>query len=191
MKKEGKKRNSKWVRIIIVCALIIGGFSMRMYLEQVYDEMQVKKEEAKKEASEDDDYNEGGAGRELAGAEEVADDDPILLKFKEQMPDYEVLVAGREDITDDGCDDLVVIYREEELAKMVVLIDSGDGENYTFTESVLAPRDNQRLRFFNMDKEGEMEFVVQGEKHGKTGYGIFRIIDGAPVNLFAEGMDEC
>lgn len=177
------------MKIALVLLLIVGGFSLRLLLENVYTRMQESKQTASVDT--DNDFNEGGVGRNLGSADCVPEDDPKMLAFKEQFAGKEILVSGAEDLTDDGMTDVVVIYRDGEYAMMVVGVDPGDGENYEFTEPVLAPRDNQTLRFFNMDKEGEMEFVVQGEKNGKTGYGIFRLIDGAPVNLFAEGMEEC
>ena len=36
-----------------------------------------------------------------------------------------------------------------------------------------------------------MEFIVSGEKNGAAGYAIYRMIDGAPVDLFGDGMEDC
>ena len=36
-----------------------------------------------------------------------------------------------------------------------------------------------------------MEFVLQGQKGNKVGYGIYRVVDNAPMNLFGEGMEDC
>lgn len=186
MEKKKKFFSNIWVRIILVFVLIIGGFSIRLFLEDVY----VRMRGSEKEES-GDTYNTGGAGRTLEYAENIPEDDPMIQAFKAYMPDYKILISGKCDITSDGLEDMVIIYRDGVLAYLVTGIDSGDGVTYDFSDPVLAPRENQRLRFFNMDKEGEMEFVVQGEKNGKTGYGIFRVIDGVPTNLFAEGMEEC
>ena len=45
--------------------------------------------------------------------------------------------------------------------------------------------------FLNITKEEQNEFIVQGQKNNKVGYGIFRVVEGSVVNLFGEGMEEC
>ena len=116
-----------------------------------------------------------------------------------------MLVACEEDLTNDGKKDLVVIYNtpeEDEASKntalvngghirLTVMIDLGDGEAYEHTEPIPAPVENQKIQFQNIDKADEMEFVLQGQKGAKVGYGIFRVIEGKAVNLFGEGMEEC
>ena len=43
----------------------------------------------------------------------------------------------------------------------------------------------------SIDKEGEIEIIITGEKKGAVGYAIYRMIDGQPVDLFGEGMEDC
>lgn len=33
--------------------------------------------------------------------------------------------------------------------------------------------------------------MLTGEKDGEIGYAIYRMIDGALINLFGEGMEDC
>lgn len=126
-------------------------------------------------------------------AESVAEDHEALLYFHQEMPGREIFLACEEDLTDDGLKDLVVVYHNPEegvINWMVALINRGDG-TYDITPPTRAPIENQAIRFFNMDKAGEMEFVLTGEKEGEVGYAIYRIIDGELINLFGEDMEDC
>ena len=100
------------------------------------------------------------------------DSNQILGKFKEQFPEASVVLACEEDVTDDGCKDLIVIYTEKELTRTVAVIDSGDGVNYNFSTPIPGPIENQKIQFKNIDKEGEIEIIVTGEKKGAVGYAI-------------------
>lgn len=124
-------------------------------------------------------------------AEPVGQDHKILKIFLEHMPGADVQIACEEDVTGDGCKDLVVIYKKDGLTRTVVAVDSGDGSNYEFTEPIPGPIENQKIQFKNIDKEGEMEFIITGEKNGAVGYAIYRMIDGVPTDLFGEGMEDC
>ena len=98
-----------------------------------------------------------------------------------------------EDVTDDGLKDLVVVYHNPEEGKinwMVGLLNRGDG-TYDITLPTRAPIENQAIRFFDMDREGAMEFIIAGEKDGQVGYAIYRVIDGELIDLFGENMEEC
>ena len=148
---------------------------------------------------------QGRVGRELNYAESVPEDNPILQIFKATFPEVKVLLACEEDLTNDGCKDLIVIFNtpeeDEHIAystkvdggyvRMSIALDSGDGVNYEFTDPIPAPVENQRIKFQNVDKTDELEFVLQGQKGAKVGYGIYRVMDGAPINLFGEGLEEC
>ena len=136
-----------------------------------------------------DKAEEAKAADEARYAKMVAEDDPLLAFFKEERPDHEVLLACSEDVTDDGHDDLVVICRHDGLTRSCAVL-WGEG-GCVITEEIPAPIENQRIRFFNMDHEGEMEFLITGEKRGEVGYAIYRIIDGEMVDLFGDGMEAC
>ena len=63
--------------------------------------------------------------------------------------------------------------------------------NYDFSDPIPSPVENQKIQFKNIDKEGEIEIIITGEKKGAVGYAIYRMIDGQPVDLFGEGMEDC
>ncbi len=126
----------------------------------------------------------------IAYAEMVADNNPLLIEFKTRYPDRSILLACTEDITRDDIKDLVVISQLGSEINIIVLYSANDGE-FRETEPIPAPRENQHIRFFNMDNVGEIEVLITGEKAGQVGYAIFRVIDGKLVNLFGEGMEDC
>lgn len=172
------------VKAFLVIIILFCGIAIRGQLEKVYDKMHAEEEKEETKT----------IGRNLGYAENVSEDNKILKKFKKEYPGAEVLVACEEDLTNDGYKDLVVIYHPDPTdtpVELVVAVDSGDGENYTITEPIPAPVENQRLQFKNIDGKDETEFVLQGEKGNKVGYGIYRLVEGVPVNLFGEGMEEC
>ena len=64
-----------------------------------------------------------------------------------------------------------MIYTEKELTRTVAVIDSGDGVKFIiFTTPIPGPIENQKIQFKNIDKEGEIEIIVTGEKKGAVGY---------------------
>lgn len=185
----------------MLVVVILAGFLIRGKLDEVYEKKQVTAEPGKVT-----EYTDGTrVGRELTYAENVPEDNKILQVFKAQYPDAEVLVACEEDLTNDDLKDLVVVYTIEEddihegvtdlgnhrHVRLMVVVDSGDGMNYEFTEPIPAPVENQKIQFQNIDKKDEIEFVLQGQKNNKVGYGIFRVADGKTINLFGEGMEDC
>lgn len=185
MKEKKSFFKSTGEKVLLVVFIVFCGFLIRGRLDGVYEEMQAEVKE---------DETTERVGRELDYAENVPEDNKILQAFKTQYPGAEVLVACEEDLTNDTCEDLVVICRlpdDKSHVHLIVAVDSGDGENYQFTEPILAPVENQKITFKNIDEKDEMEFVLQGQKGNKVGYGIFRVIDGTPVNLFGEGMEDC
>ncbi|XCP84909.1 Cys-Cys-COOH (seleno)protein SaoC [Roseburia hominis] len=188
-------------KILLLVVVILAGFLIRGKLDEVYEKKQVTAEPGKVT-----EYTDGTrVGRELTYAENVPEDNKILQVFKAQYPDAEVLVACEEDLTNDDLKDLVVVYTIEEddihegvtdlgnhrHVRLMVVVDSGDGMNYEFTEPIPAPVENQKIQFQNIDKKDEIEFVLQGQKNNKVGYGIFRVADGKTINLFGEGMEDC
>lgn len=173
---------STWAKAVPIVLLVFAGFLIRGKLDNVYEQM---KEKEKQEAE------EGPVGRELDYAENVSEDNKILQAFLAEYPGAEVLVACENDLTNDGLDDLVVIYRLEGHTWLLVTVDSGNSIDYGFTEAIPAPVENQKITFKNIDEKDEMEFVLQGQKGNKVGYGIYKVVDNAPMNLFGEGMEDC
>ena len=125
---------------------------------------------------------------ETVYADPVAANHPLLLQFQAAHPEAEVVLACAGDITDDGEDDLAVIYRSGEDMSAVVLTGGVSGVE---TDPIPAPRENQKLRFFNMDGAGAAELLITGEKNGQVGYAVYRLSDGRLKDLFGEGMKDC
>ncbi|MDO4473769.1 MAG: Cys-Cys-COOH (seleno)protein SaoC [Eubacteriales bacterium] len=189
-------------RAVLIAVIFLTGFFIRTQLDHLYD---VLNNIGTGETVVYDGESDERVGRELDYAENVPDDNKILMKFKELYPDAKILVACEEDLTNDGCKDLVLVvnnpHEDEHSAntqlidggyiRLCVMVDSGDGENYECSELVPAPVENQRIKFQNIDEQEEIEFVLQGQKGSKIGYGIFRVMEGEPVSLFDQGMEEC
>lgn len=166
-------------KFLLVVLILVAGFIVRERLEETH-QAQLETETKEDVMSKRADY-----------AEPVGEDHKILKAFLEHVPGAEVQIACEEDVTGDGCKDLVVIYKKDGLTRTVVAVDSGDGVHYEFTEPIPGPIENQKIQFKNIDKEGEIEFIITGEKNGAVGYAIYRMIDGVPTDLFGEGMEDC
>ena len=189
-------------RTITIVVVLLIGFFIRTQLDHLYD---VLNNIGTGEVTNYDGDTAGRVGRELDYAEQVPEDNKILMEFKELYPDAKILVACEEDLTDDGCKDLVLVvnnpHKDEHSSttqltdggyiRLCVMVDSGDGENYVCSELIPAPVENQRIKFQNIDEQEEIEFILQGQKGAKVGYGIFRVMEGEPVSLFDQGMEEC
>ena len=188
-------------KILVIVLVVFAGFLLRGRLDGLYE-----KQQTRQGVGEVNVYSDGErVGRGLSYAENVPEDHPILGAFCEGYPEAEVLVACEEDLTDDGLKDLVVIFATTEddehvgsenlgrhkHIRLTVAVDSGDGKVYQFTDPIPAPVENQKIQFQNIDKKDEIEFVLQGQKDNKVGYGIFRVVEGETVNLFGEGMEDC
>ena len=133
---------------------------------------------------------EAAQSSKIQYAEMVKDNHKLLKEFRTRHPERTVLLACAEDITNDGIEDLVLISQEGKDISSIALFSQEDG-SLGETEPIPAPRENQHIRFFNMDKLSEIETLITGEKNGQVGYAIYRIMDGAMVNLFGEGMEDC
>lgn len=179
MKEKTHIFKSTKVKLLLVVLVVVAGFIARGKLEETH-QSQLEAETTEDVMSKRADY-----------AEPVGEDNNILKAFLEHMSGADVQIACEEDVTGDGCKDLVVIYKKDGLTRTVVAVDSGDGHNYEFTEPIPGPIENQKIQFKNIDKEGEIEFIITGEKNGAVGYAIYRMIDGVPIDLFGEGMEDC
>ena len=200
MQEKERLFDKLWFKAILVVLLIYVAFTARQYLEKKY--LQVTNIGSGSVQFYD---GTGRNGRDLQNAENVPEDNAILMKFKEAFPNVKVVLACEEDLTNDSKKDLIVIFNtpeeDEHIAystmvdggyiRLTVAIDSGDGISYQFTDPIPAPVENQRIQFQNIDKVDEIEFILQGQKGAKVGYGIYRVMDGAPINLFGEGLEEC
>lgn len=189
------------MKLLLAVLAVFSGFLIRGKLDSLYDRQQTRQGSGEVNV-----YSDGErVGRTLAYAENVPENHPILQAFHREYPEADVLVACEEDLTDDGWKDLVVIFATEEEdehvgskvqgkhkhIRLTVAVDTGDGANYQFTDPIPAPVENQKIQFQNIDQKDEIEFVLQGQKDHKVGYGIYRIVEGETVNLFGEGMEDC
>lgn len=187
-------KRTMWIRFLLLAAVLAGGFQARRALDRLYERQAAESPGAVTE------YSDGKrVGRELEYAPSVEDGNPLLETFKSSHTDAEVLLACEEDLTDDGLSDLVILYSLESekvtgfgYTPVWLTVEIGEeGGSASFTEPIRAPVENQKIHFKNIDEKDEMEFVLQGSKGEKIGYGIFRVMDGKTVNLFGEGMEEC
>ena len=128
-------------------------------------------------------------GREYAP--QVSEDHPLYQRYIAEHPEKKILLACAGDLTDDGVEELVVIYRasKEGACETVVLVNE-NGDYYETTPTP-APREYQKMRFFNMDKKDVMELLITGSKDGEVGYAIYRIIDRELIDFFGDGMEDC
>ena len=99
----------------------------------------------------------------------VEKDHYLLQAFYDKFPGKEVVKCKLGDVSGNGKDDLIIIFRKtKELNHLVVAINSGKD-------------------FYSPPNE----FVVSGSKRGQYGYGVFRIEGKHLHNLFSEGMGIC
>ena len=120
----------------------------------------------------------------------VEKDHYLLQAFYDEFPGKEVVKCKLGDVSGNGKDDLIIIFRRtKEANHLVVAIDSG--KEIYFSEESSAPYENQKIEIKNVDNKPPNEFVVSGSKRGQYGYGIFRIEDKHLHNLFSEGMGIC
>ncbi|WP_099188975.1 Cys-Cys-COOH (seleno)protein SaoC [Tepidibacter mesophilus] len=133
----------------------------------------------------------------LGGCSEVKENDigiekdnPLLNYFEEWNPDNMVIKCAYEDVDNNNTKDLVVVYSvSKDKNKMKIVIDNNG--KYEFTEEVDAPRENQNIKFKNIDAKDQIEIIVSGSKNGAVGYAIFRVVDMKIINLFGQDMEDC
>ena len=85
-----KLEDSIWAKVILAVVVVVIAFAARSMLENKHEESKIDKQTA------------GKTIRETSYAETVPEDDPILNVFKNAYPTAEVLLACREDVTDDA-----------------------------------------------------------------------------------------
>lgn len=166
--------NKKKIRLLLNVLLILLAIVLLAGLRQY---LAVREEEAAQENG-------------VPYVEMVAEDHPLLEEFRLRHPERTILLACSESITRDDVPDLVVISQLGDDISTIALYNGADGVLLE-TPPIPAPRENQHIRFFNMDNLGEIETLITGEKNGQVGYAIYRIMDGEMINLFGEGMEDC
>lgn len=120
----------------------------------------------------------------------VEKDHYLLQAFYDEFPGKEVVKCKLGDVSGNGKDDLIIIFRKtKEANHLVVAIDTG--KEIYFSEEGRAPYENQKIELKDIDNSPPNEFIVSGSKRGQYGYGIFRIEEKHLHNLFSEGMGVC
>ena len=190
-----KKRGGGWIRFLIAVVIIVLGYFLRLRLDRLYENSAAGSGDGTVT-----EYSDGKrVGRELSYAENVPPDHPLLQLFRRDYPDTEVILACEEDLTDDGRRDLVILYSllsdkaailQYTPVWLTVAENVADG-TCKYTEPIRAPVENQKIHFKNIDQKEEIEFVLQGSKGERIGYGIFRVMNDKTVNLYGEGMEDC
>ncbi|UUV17964.1 Cys-Cys-COOH protein SaoC [Fusobacteria bacterium ZRK30] len=122
------------------------------------------------------------------GNQEDIDQKNPLLKVFQSKYSNKVILMKEGDVTNDGIEDLIVIYDISKSEKRMVIV---MGRTNTLTNSVKAPIERQNIKFKNIDEKDQMEFIVSGYKGSNLGYAIYRIENSRIVDLFGEGMDQC
>ena len=122
-------------------------------------------------------------------ANPVNDDNILLIEFKKQYNNRNVILACEEDINNDNRKDLVVISSLNNDISTIAFLDTING--FISTEPIPAPRENQYMKFFNMDEVGAIEILITGEKKGQVGYAIYKYEEGKLIDIFGEGMEDC
>ena len=111
-----------------------------------------------------------------------------LLKIFQGEYSNKLILTQEGDITDDGIDDLIIIYEVSKSEKRMIVVLGGSGR---LTNSVKAPVERQSIQLKNIDEKAQMEFIVSGYKGSNLGYAIYRVENNRIIDLFGEGMDQC
>jgi len=173
--------------VLAVALLLVGGFLVRQFLLGRIDDGAWTQADAT-------------GGQPLESAKGRRDYDkpvdlnhPAMLWLAQVFENREPFLGFVGDMTDDGLDDLIVLFHEDgqtDICWMTVATALPDG-GWDAIEPVRAPVENQKVRVFDMDSAPPLEYIITGEKNGQIGYAIFRIMDGKLTNLFAEDMADC
>ena len=122
-------------------------------------------------------------------AKPVQNNNELLIEFKKMFKERKVILACEEDINSDNFKDLVVISKLKDEISTIAILKIQD--KYETTIPIPAPRENQYMKFFDMDKNGTMEILITGEKKGQVGYAIYKYEEGKLIDIFGEGMEDC
>ncbi len=143
---------------------------------------------------------------ELSPAEQAAV--AGFLQTHSQLPEKDRLILCKAaDLNADGVPDVIIIYapapgtqpvKGHDGNAMCVLLTANDGMadrasslSWRTTNSLPAPMERQSIQVKDIDNQPPLEFIIMGSKGGRTGLGVYRIVNDQIENLFGESMDEC
>ena len=155
--------------LLVVIVLLVGGFFLKKCLIDVDNNT--------------DDRNDPP----------ISKSHPALKWFTQTYKNRSVIFGFSGDLTNDGLEDVIIIYKENNnknycwVTVAVKTIDDG----WYIIDPVLAPKQNQKVKVFDMDNSPPSEFTISGDKNGIVGYAVFRIIDGRLESLIDEGYLSC
>lgn len=115
----------------------------------------------------------------------------LYLNFYKKHSTYQPIVAEEGDINADGLCDLVLIYHVPMVGNRMCALMRKPDNTYERSNEFKAPVSNQNVYLRDIDDTPPVEFVVQGMKGAKTGFAIYRFVDGRLEDVFGEGMDDC
>ena len=178
---------------LIIGAVVVLIVACAFFLRQLLEKLDAEAEQQAVAGAQDrnDSSDAPRSGREYDAP--VESDHPAMEWFRQVYENRDPFLGFAGDMSDDGLDDLIILFHEDGITDICwkcVAVQNADG-SWTDTEPVRAPVEKQRVRVFDMDKEPPMEYIITGEKAGMIGYSIYRLIDGALIDLFGEGMDDC
>lgn len=131
-----------------------------------------------------------------------------FLQTHSPLPEKDRLILCKAaDLNDDGIPDIIIIYApapgtqpvkdHDGNAACVLLATKNETAGlpssltWRMTNSVPAPMERQSIQIKDIDNKPPLEFIIMGSKGGRTGLGVYRIVNDQIENLFGESMDEC
>lgn len=170
--KSGAKNFKRMVlSVVLIVALVVGLAWLREYLRE---------KEARK------DQSTGGYARM------VSDTNPLLEQFRRDHSGKSVILACSDDINADEKMDLVVIVsgkKHSDPNQTIVMVSHGMG--YFYTDPVPAPKENQKIKFTNIDKDDDKEVMITGDKNGQVGYALYKVRGKKFRDLYGQNMKDC
>lgn len=117
----------------------------------------------------------------------------MLTDYLTPTPDVRAMTAAEADVNADNLPDLLLIHtsREEKGKMTLVVLLQQPGNGWKATNALPAPVENQQITLRDIDEKPPLEFVVMGSKGIRSGFAIYRIVNGELVDLFGDGMDDC
>lgn len=115
----------------------------------------------------------------------------VLTSFLTKTP-VRTMACMEADLTNDGVAEVIVVHTSQtEEGKMTLRVLFHTQTSWISSNELPAPVENQRITLRDIDNKPPMEFVVMGSKGIRSGFAIYRMINGVLTDLFDDGMDDC